>query len=79
MACLENSSTNKLAERGKRLLRIDKWFPSSKLCRACGAINTELTLKDRIWLCDGCGITHHRDVNAAGNIRAEGIRMLAIE
>ena len=66
----------KLAERGKRLLVIDKWFPSSKLCRACGAINTELTLKDRIWLCEGCGITHHRDVNAAGNIQAEGIRML---
>src|SRR5690554_5129935 len=68
----------KLADRGKQLVRIDKWFPSSKLCRACGTINTELTLRDRIWLCDGCGITHHRDVNAAGNIRAEGIRLLSI-
>src|SRR5690554_2150438 len=68
----------KLAERGKQLVRIDKWFPSSKLCRACGTIHTELTLSDRIWLCDGCGITYHRDVNAAGNIRAEGIRLLSI-
>ena len=68
----------KLADRGKQLVRIDKWFPSSKLCRACGTIHTELTLSDRIWLCDGCGITYHRDVNAAGNIRAEGIRLLSI-
>lgn len=68
----------KLAERGKPLIRIDKWFPSSKRCRACGTLNTELTLKDRIWLCGGCGITHHRDVNAAENIRAEGIRLLTI-
>lgn len=66
----------KLADRGKALVRIDKWFPSSRLCRTCGTINTELTLKDRVWVCNGCDTTHHRDENAAGNIRAEGIRML---
>ena len=68
----------KLVDRGKQLVQIDRWYPSSKLCRACGTIHIELTLKDREWICTGCGITHHRDVNAAGNIRAEGMRMLAI-
>jgi putative transposase len=66
----------KLADRRKRLVLIDKWFPSSKLCRTCGTLHTELTLKDRVWVCECCGITHHRDENAAGNIQAEGIRML---
>ena len=68
----------KLAERGKCLVRIDKWFPSSKRCGGCGRINKELTLKERVWVCDGCGSTHQRDENAAGNIRAEGIRILGI-
>jgi len=68
----------KLAERGKYLVRIDKWFPSSKRCGGCGRINKELTLKERVWVCDGCGSTHQRDENAAGNIRAEGIRMLGL-
>jgi putative transposase len=68
----------KLTERGKPLVRIDKWFPSSKRCSACGTSNTGLMLKDRVWVCNGCGITHQRDENAAGNIRAEGIRILGI-
>jgi len=57
----------KLAERGKILVKIDKWFPSSRLCRECGAINTALTLSDRVWTCS-CGVVHDRDENAAGNI-----------
>ncbi len=68
----------KLIERGKPLIQIGKWFPSSKLCRACGTINTELMLKERIWVCDGCSMTYDRDENAAGNIRVEGIRLLGI-
>jgi len=68
----------KLADRGKALVRIDKWFPSSKLCGACGTIHTELTLKDRVWVCTGCDMTHDRDEIAAMNIRNEGMRMLAI-
>ncbi|UVI33642.1 transposase [Paenibacillus spongiae] len=68
----------KRAERGKSLVRIDKWYPSSKLCRTCGTINTERTLKDRVWVCEGCGTLHQRDENAAGNIRAEGIRLLGM-
>ena len=63
----------KMAERGKKLITIDKWFPSSKMCRFCGAINSELTLKDREWDC-ACGAHLSRDHNAAINIREEGLR-----
>jgi putative transposase len=60
----------------KHLIVIDRYFPSSKRCHACGAINRELTLKDREWDC-GCGVHHDRDLNAARNIRDEGLRILA--
>lgn len=63
----------KMAERGKKLITIDKWFPSSKMCRFCGAINSGLTLKDREWDC-ACGAHLSRDHNAAINIREEGLR-----
>ncbi|GHH63851.1 transposase [Streptosporangium violaceochromogenes] len=46
-----------------------RWFPSSRLCGGCGTINRDLTLADRVWAC-GCGLTHDRDVNAAGNLLA---------
>ena len=65
----------KLADRGKALVKIDKWFPSSKMCRHCGNVNHELTLADRVWTCD-CGEVIDRDVNAAINIKNEGLRML---
>lgn len=66
----------KMDERGKKLITIDKWYPSSKLCRFCGSINTELTLKDREWDCS-CGAHILRDINAAINIRDEGIRLVS--
>ena len=65
----------KLADRGKVLIKIDKWFPSSKLCHVCGAVNSELTLSDREWDCE-CGAHHLRDLNAAINIRNAGIALL---
>ena len=65
----------KLADRGKAFVKIDKWFPSSKMCRHCGSINHELTLSDRVWTCS-CGATINRDENAAINIMNEGLRML---
>jgi len=68
----------KLAERGKKLITIDKWFPSSKTCRHCGYINSELTIKERKWKCPKCGELIDRDVNAAINIRNEGIRIYAV-
>lgn len=65
--------TYKVAERGKKLITIDKWYPSSKTCRFCGAVNSELTLKDREWTCPSCGAHIDRDLNAAINIRNEGL------
>ncbi len=58
----------------KHLSVIDRWFPSSKL-HSCGLVNDALTLKDREWLC-GCGETVDRDLNAALNIRTEGLKMM---
>lgn len=60
----------------KPLAVIDRFFPSSRLCRGCGAINAALTLSDRRWICD-CGMVHDRDLSAAVNIRDEGLRILA--
>lgn len=65
----------KLAERGKVLVKIDKWFPSSKMCSECGGINSELRLVDREWICD-CGARHDRDLNAAINIKNVGLSMI---
>lgn len=56
---------------GKNLIKVDRFFASSKTCSKCGLINDALTLKDRIWTCD-CGTTHDRDINAAINIRNSG-------
>ncbi|MGZ3470247.1 MAG: zinc ribbon domain-containing protein [Isosphaeraceae bacterium] len=50
--------------------------PVSRLCRGCGAVNGELTLSDRHWVCR-CGLVHDRDGSAAINIRDEGLRILA--
>jgi putative transposase len=68
----------KLAEQGKELVIIDKWYPSSKLCRFCKNENKELTLADRTWVCNHCGAVLDRDVNAAINIKNEGYRILGI-
>ena len=65
----------KLAERGKKLVTIDKWFPSSKACHCCGYIHKDLQLSDRKWKCPLCGKEHERDINAAINIRNEGLRI----
>jgi putative transposase len=59
----------------KHLIVIDRFFPSTRLCRGCGAINRELTLSDRQWVC-ACGMVHDRDLNAARNIKDEGLRWL---
>lgn len=54
---------------GSKVWAADRWFPSSKTCSACGAINTGLTLSDRTWACL-CGAVHDRDHNAAVNLLA---------
>ena len=66
----------KLSEQGKQLIKVDKWFPSSKTCSNCGAVKAELSLSERVYRCD-CGFVCDRDLNAAINIRNEGLRLLA--
>ena len=58
---------------GKHLIEADKWFASSKICHNCGYKYSELTLKDRKWVCPNCGHTIDRDRNAAINLRNLGV------
>lgn len=61
---------------GKECVAIDRFYPSSKRCSECGKINQELNLRDRHWVCQ-CGAKHDRDVNAATNIKAAGLAVIA--
>jgi putative transposase len=58
---------------GRELIKIDRWFPSSKRCGNCGHIVDKLPLNIREWECPKCGTNHDRDVNAANNILAAGL------
>ncbi|WP_214103532.1 RNA-guided endonuclease InsQ/TnpB family protein [Acrocarpospora catenulata] len=62
----------KTTRYGRHLVVIDRWYPSSKTCSACGHLLAELSLSTRHWSCPGCGTRHDRDVNAAKNILAAG-------
>ena len=64
--------------KGKFIGFVDRFFPSSKLCGACGVINDSLTLKDRHWRC-ACGKLHDRDKNAANNILHDGMSLCLSE
>lgn len=66
----------KCAWYGRDLVVVDRFFPSSKLCGACGTIRAKLPLNVREWTCD-CGMVHDRDVNAARNILAAGLAVSA--
>ncbi|WP_033334477.1 RNA-guided endonuclease InsQ/TnpB family protein, partial [Streptomyces novaecaesareae] len=61
---------------GREVITVDRWFPSSKLCSACGTLQGRMPLNVREWTCD-CGTTHDRDVNAARNILAAGLAVSA--
>ena len=64
------------ARAGTKIVKIDKFFPSSQICSSCGEKNPEVKdLKIREWICPKCGANHDRDRNAAKNILAEGIRI----
>ncbi len=67
----------KATREGKAFVKCDRWFPSSKCCHACGAVCDKLPLNVRAWACPHCGAIHDRDINAAINIRDEGLRILA--
>jgi putative transposase len=62
----------KCAWYGRNLVVVDRWFPSSKLCSACGTLQEKMPLNVREWTCD-CGTAHDRDVNAAKNLLAAGL------
>ena len=64
----------KLEECGKHLIKVDRYFASSKICSVCGHKKKELALSDRMYVCE-CGNRMDRDVNAAVNIREEGKRI----
>ena len=64
----------KLEECGKHLIKVDRYFASSKICSLCGHKKKELALSDRMYVCE-CGNKMDRDVNAAVNIREEGKRI----
>ena len=66
----------KLKEQGKQLVKIDKWFPSTKKCSCCGA-EKAMTLSERTYQCS-CGYVADRDYNSAINIKNEGLRLLAL-
>ncbi len=68
----------KAKQAGKHLVKIDQWFPSTKTCSVCGLKQAEMPLKVRSWVCS-CGVIHDRDINAAGNIRQQGILKLKAE
>lgn len=61
---------------GRDLVVVDRWFPSSKVCSACGALQDAMPLTVREWTCR-CGTRHDRDANAAINVRAAGLAVLA--
>ena len=66
----------KLHDRGKVFIRVSRWYPSSRICSACGYRNPAMKdLSVRTWTCPCCGAEHDRDHNAAVNIRNEGIRL----
>lgn len=68
---------NKALVNNKKVVFIDRFYPSSKTCSQCGYKKQNLKLSDRFWICHGCGTKHDRDVNAARNILLEGQRILA--
>ena len=62
----------KTARTGARLHVVDRWYPSSKTCSKCGRVKAKLSLAERVYRCDGCGLVMDRDLNAAVNIKVAG-------
>lgn len=71
------TSKNWESERNVNLVKIDKFYPSSKRCSNCGFILKKLDLSVRKWVCTECKASHLRDVNAAKNILQAGHAVLA--
>jgi putative transposase len=63
----------KCAWYGSRLVVADRWYPSSKTCSGCGHVKTDLSLGDRTYQCDPCGLRLGRDINAAINLARQAV------
>ena len=68
----------KAAWADRQVVAIDQWYPSTKRCSSCGHVMDKMPLHIRAWICPGCGTEHDRDVNAAVNIKAAGLAVLAL-
>jgi putative transposase len=70
-----NTLSYKAAWYGKKVVKVDRWFASSKICSCCGWKNEKLTLSDRVFECLACGLKKDRDLNASKNILKEALRV----
>lgn len=70
-----NMLTYKAEWNGKSIVKIDRFYPSSKTCNCCGYVNKDLKLSDRSWACPACNTELDRDINASKNILSEGYKI----
>ncbi len=63
----------KLERQGKSLIAVDRYFPSTRTCSACGTVRDAVSHKENSWRCPKCGAVHNREINAAKNIKAQGL------
>ena len=61
------------------LIKINRYYPSTKTCSVCGYVNKDISLKERIWTCPECQTKHDRDINASINICRVGASTLGID
>ena len=69
--------TYKCEWKGRTLVKIDRFYPSSQICSSCGHNDGKKELDIREWTCSNCGTNHDRDINASINIRTEGLSGIA--
>ena len=62
---------------GRKVIKVDRWFPSSQICSSCGRKDGKKLLSIREWSCSNCGMHHDRDINAAKNILLKGLKQIA--
>jgi IS605 OrfB family transposase len=64
---------------GKTVVKVDRFYPSSKTCSCCGSVKKNLSLEDRIYVCNECGFKMDRDLNASRNILDQGLKVLDLK
>jgi putative transposase len=66
----------KAKQYGGYVQLVSRWYPSSKTCHTCGWVKEDLTLEDRVWMCQQCSAVNERDLNASLNLRDEALRLV---